>query len=321
MQRGKGERVRRWTLKDGTLREKAYPRKPAKRRKTAPPDTVKGCLQDWKMSPAFTKKARRTQKLYENAISYLEPSHGFRISDLRRRHLMAIVDALHDRPGTCRTFITGVQAWLTWCVQRERIEVHPFRDVERPALGKWKAWSPSDLEAVWNAAPEPIRRAMMLALYTGQRQADVLKLRWDQYDGKAIRLTQGKTKTPVTIPAHRELRACLDGWKPNARTLTILEAPWGRPWVQSSWQTYWDRWKTENGVDHLTWHGLRSNALHALLEAGCTTWEAAAITGHKSIRQVEDYARDLAREGLAASAILRLESKGQNRPEPIGREG
>jgi hypothetical protein len=40
----------------------------------------------------------------------------------------------------------------------------------------------------------------MLALWTGQRQGDLLRLPWSGYDGSVIRLKQGKTGARVTVP-------------------------------------------------------------------------------------------------------------------------
>ena len=64
-------------------------------------------------------------------------------------------------------------------------------------------------------------------------------------------------------------------------------------------------------------HGLRKNAVNALLEAGCTIAEVAAVTG-QSYRIVEKYAARVNVRTLAGAAIVKLE----NRPrtgKPIGK--
>jgi len=43
-----------------------------------------------------------------------------------------------------------------------------------------------------------------------------------------------------------------------------------------------------------------------LVEAGCTTKEVQAITGHASLREVECYTKAAEQEKLARSAIARL---------------
>ena len=42
--------------------------------------------------------------------------------------------------------------------------------------------------------------AMALALWTGQRQGDLLRLTWSAYDGEVIRLRQSKGDVEVTVP-------------------------------------------------------------------------------------------------------------------------
>ena len=59
-------------------------------------------------------------------------------------------------------------------------------------------------------------------------------------------------------------------------------------------------------------HGLRKNAVIALLEAGCTVAETAAITG-QTFNMVEQYARQVDQRRLGDAAILKFENKGGTR--------
>ena len=71
-------------------------------------------------------------------------------------------------------------------------------------------WKDADFDALLSAAPEPIRLAVILALWTGQRQGDLLRLPWSAYDGKHIRLVQSKTGRHPIIPVGEPLRVVLD---------------------------------------------------------------------------------------------------------------
>jgi len=55
-------------------------------------------------------------------------------------------------------------------------------------------------------------------------------------------------------------------------------------------------------------HGLRKNAVMALVEAGCEPREIQAITG-QSLQTIEHYAAKYKRERLAQAAILKLEKR------------
>jgi integrase len=57
-------------------------------------------------------------------------------------------------------------------------------------------------------------------------------------------------------------------------------------------------------------HGLRKTAAKTLVEVGCTAHEIMAVTGHKSLAEVERYTRAANQKRMASAAIHRLE---QNR--------
>jgi integrase len=51
---------------------------------------------------------------------------------------------------------------------------------------------------------------LLLALWTGQRQGDLLRLTWNRYDGAHIRLRQGKNRERLLVPVGAPLKAALD---------------------------------------------------------------------------------------------------------------
>jgi len=53
-------------------------------------------------------------------------------------------------------------------------------------------------------------------------------------------------------------------------------------------------------------HGLRKAAARRLAEAGCSANQIMAITGHKSLKEVERYTRAAGQRLLAESAMKRV---------------
>lgn len=90
-----------------------------------------------------------------------------------------------------------------------------------------KLWLPAHLDAFRAVASPEMRLALELALWTGQRQSDLLRLGWSSYDGQRLTLRQGKRRRKVDMPVAGPLRAILDATKRTA--LTILTAPNGKP--------------------------------------------------------------------------------------------
>jgi integrase len=69
----------------------------------------------------------------------------------------------------------------------------------------------------------------VLALWTGQRQGDLIRATWSQYNGSHIRLRQSKGGKRVTIPTGSVLKAALDSRRQSDGT--ILRNTFGEPWT------------------------------------------------------------------------------------------
>lgn len=169
-----------------------------------------------------------------------------------------------------------------------------------------KIWTEQHVAAFMAVASEPLQRALVLALETGQRQGDLLALPWSAYDGQWIRLRQGKTGRQVNIPVTRRLRAVLDN-TPRVATV-ILTTKRGIAWQGNRFRKAWGDATRKAKIEGLTFHDIRGTAVTRLAEAECSLAEIASITGH-SMRDaggiIDKY---LARTGkLAIAAIAKLE--------------
>jgi integrase len=167
------------------------------------------------------------------------------------------------------------------------------------------------IELVRREAPAWMWQAAALALYTGQRQGDVLEMAWSAVKGGAVEVRQEKTGKHLTIPAHQNLLAVL-ATVPRS-SVRILTSTRGTPWTKDGFRASWQ--KALRGplaaiLDAgLVFHGLRKSAVVTLLEAGCSDAEVASITG-QSRQMIEHYARQVNQRKLAASAILKWERAG-----------
>jgi integrase len=84
---------------------------------------------------------------------------------------------------------------------------------------------------------------------------------------------------------------------------TILVNSRGRPWTSDGFRASFATAKKAAGwTERATFHGLRKNAVIALLDVGCTTAQVAAIT-RQSMQMVEHYARRRDQRKLAQVAM------------------
>jgi integrase len=149
--------------------------------------------------------------------------------------------------------------------------------------------------------------ALLLALWTGQRQGDLLKAAWTNYNGQALRVRQGKTGARVAVPIASAVRTMLDAMPKKA--ITILTNTRGKPWTSDGFRTSWGKACTLAGITGLTFHDLRGTAVTRLALSGCSTAQIASITGHslKDVEAILDAHYLGGKIELAEQAILKLE--------------
>ena len=101
---------------------------------------------------------------------------------------------------------------LSWAHDRGLIAKNPCAKAGKLYHGNRasKIWNDEDVERFLRTAPTYLGMAMLLAINTGQRQGDLLRLPWRSYDGATIKLRQRKTGAYVPIPVADALKAALD---------------------------------------------------------------------------------------------------------------
>ncbi|WP_236622940.1 tyrosine-type recombinase/integrase [Kozakia baliensis] len=239
----------------------------------------------------------------------LWPVEPHPIKDLKRRELMMIRDALAKNRGhgTANQFVQVSSAFLNWALSHEWVETNvAFR------MGKFKyepipAWTKEIVADVLSKVKPYLGRAILLALFTGQRRGDLCAMKWEHIRGDSIFVQQQKTGAQLWIPLHPALRAMMETWRTgcdyiltNSRGDPLLPGTIGRAINEAH-----DQGRIPRGYSI---HGLRKMAAALLAEAGCSTHEIAAITGHASLKMVEHYTKSAKQERLAKDAINRLET-------------
>jgi len=284
--------------------------------KRAPPsDTLLSILQGYQASAEFLNLAERTRDGYVKQIKKIEAEFiDFPLSALTDKRTRGDFLAWRDRLAT-RSRRQADYAWtvlarvLSWALGRGLIDANPCLKGGRLYRGsrKDKVWTLADEEAFLNVAPDRLSLALTLALWTGQRQGDLLRLPWSAYDGTHIRLRQSKTGTRVLIPVGAPLKAVLDS-TPRRNELILVNID-GVPWNENGFRSSWKKACIKAGIKDLTFNDLRGTAVTRLALAGCTEAEIATISGHtlRDVRSILD-AHYLSRDpALGESAIRKLE--------------
>ena len=280
----------------------------------AKPDHHAGTLQAvitaYQKSPDFTSLADATRKGYVRRIRQIEAAFGdLPIRALANPAVRGVMLEWRDgiamkSPREADYCAVILQAILSWAWNRRTIPAHPF---ERPG----RVYRGSRIDSVWGddaedlilAMPRQLRLPALLALYTGQREGNILALTWAAYDGQFIRLRQTKGGRRVIVPVAELLKRHLDA-EPRV-AVTICTTTRGTPWTEDGFKATWGKHKPEG----LTFHDLRGTAVTRLARAGCTEAEIASITGHslKSVGTILDRHYLHRDQAMAESAIAKLE--------------
>ena len=281
-------------------------------------------LQEYQRSQVFLGLRPRTHDDYVRQIMKVEARFAeMPINALADRRARGIFMDWRDElalksPRQADYAWTVLAAVLAWAKDRGKITVNPCERGGRVYHGTRvdKVWSIEDEEAFLRSAPVHLHLALLLALWTGQRQGDLLRLPWTAYDGKVIRLRQSKSVRKgahryvyVTIPVGAPLKEALDAAATNRCSTIILTTVDGTPWTADGFRASWGKAIKKAGVVGVTFNDLRGTAVTRMALVGCTEAEIASITGHslRDVRSILD-AHYLHRDPeLARNAIHKLE--------------
>ena len=223
---------------------------------------------------------------------------------LRTEHIRADLAALPPHPAGAR-----LRAWRQLCafgVAKQMLKTDPSDGIKRPAAPKSEGhlpWSDEELAAFrarWPIGSVP-RACFELLFWTGARISDAVKVgpRMVGRDG-VLAFKQTKTGDETFVPwtcavpdyaeamkcdrdtMHRALE-CLAG------AATFLPSHGGRVRSHKALGTLMIESAKAAGISGKSAHGLRKARAVALANAGATTHQIAAWTGHQTLSEVEHY--------------------------------
>lgn len=297
-------------------------------RKARVTGTLQSVIDGYTKTPAFAALAPRTRSDYLGHLAKIEaaklipngpllatyPLEAIDDPKIRKRLLDWRDTMARSSPRQADATFGVLRIILEWARDRGMIS---HNHATRPkkvyqADRSEKIWLPEHLAAFRAAATEEMRLALELALWTGQRQTDLLKLTWTAYKDGRLTFRQGKRKRKVDMPAPAPLRAVLDGLP--KRAATILTTADGKPWRTDPRPIHFmHKWREATlaaGLDGLHFHDLRGTTCTMLADAKCTPSEIAALLGWtvKTVNEMLDRYQMMT-AAQSDSAVAKLEAR------------
>jgi len=249
------------------------------RKVVQPRGTLLSLLQQYQASPEFVDLADSTRRSYIAHVKRIEKEFSdFPLSALTDRRTRGIFKAWRDRIATNSGRRQGDYAWtvlarvLSWGLDGGHIDANPCERGGRlyRASRRENIWTLDDEASFLKIAPKHLHLPLILALWTGQRQGDLLRLPWSSYDGSTIRLKQSKSMrrggrpVRVTIPVGAPLKAALDSAAKAKHGPIILTSTDKKPWTSDGFRASWRKACKKAGIVDVTFHDLRGTAVTRL---------------------------------------------------------
>jgi integrase len=275
--------------------------------------SVASVARSYLRSAAFSTLAPTTQRGRRYFVEKLVDTYGtLPIANMQRAHVKQIIERV--RPGPGRNMLTALRGLIALAIEDGIRTDNPTTGIKRPKLkgDGWHSWTEDEIAQYEAGHPigTPARLAFALALYTGQRASDLIRMGPQHVREGRISVRQQKTGTSLWIPIHTDLAPILAA-TPSGH-LTFLVSSREAPFKNSD--TFGKAMRTWTRAAGLHWtplHGLRKSCCRRLAEAACTAPEIMAVSGHKS-REVERYIRAAEQKRMADNAMARTAHKVNN---------
>ena len=285
------------------------------------PRSINALIIEYYRSASFRDLRPTSQIPYRRVLDRFREQYGDKgVASVQTHHLNAIFHGMAATPHAAATLRKRLRKVFQLAVRLGWRHDNPVRETEldRVKTGGHIPWSEAEIEAFEARWPSGSRQRLALALllYTGQRRSDVVTMGRQHVAGDHINVVQVKTSARLKIRMHPKLLAEI---AQHPKALTFLTTQYGAPFSAAGFTAWFVAQAKEAGLSSRTPHGLRKAASRRLAEAGCSAKQIGAITGHRTLSEIENYTRDAdqARLGDAAMDLLLEAETRTPRVKPV----
>lgn len=269
-------------------------------------------VDQYRRSPEFAGLADATQLDYGRTLDLIVQELGeVRYAVATRNMLRAVRD---DHAATVRKahkIKQMLSRLYSWADEADLVPAcyNPAKGIKRLKRKGGEreivVWSDAEVELFLAGAAPHLVTPVLIALFTGQRREDVVRMTWQQFQGDVIRVRQSKTTALLDIACHATLRRHLDTLK--RRTGPICLTADGDPFTPNGLSGAIRRHVSSvaDMPNNRSMHGLRYAAGSRMEEAGCTVAEIESVLGHQTFKMALKYASQRLR---AKAAMAKMEA-------------
>jgi integrase len=247
--------------------------------------TLAGLIRTYTASSDYPKSAS-SQRAYRTYLRLIEDRFGdMEMAALEDRRVRGIFkdwrDEMKETPRKADYAWSVLTKLLNYAKDRGAISANPCDRGGRLSSPDRtdNVWADEHIEAFLAVAPFEVAIVFWAALWTAQRQNDLLKLPRSAIKDGILRLRQSKTGARVAMPVPSPL---VEGLERNPKHGVVLfNNSDGLPWTSDGFRTSFGKTCEKAGIEDLTFHDLRGTFSNRAAAAGCTPSEIASVTGHQ----------------------------------------
>lgn len=264
---------------------------------------------DWRASSEATRKQRdnilwrmkeksdgRGGKVGDHPYSLITPK--------------AIRNGMEDRaetPAAANNYLKSMSALCKWAVKDGHMSSNPAEGISKLKLegDGFPAWEIEDVRAFcikWPIGTKP-RLALELAMHTGLRRSDLVRVGKQHLKTDSLSITTAKTSARITVELPKRVLDIIEATPTG--DLHFLVTEFNKPFSVAGFGNWFGDCARKAGVEKNT-HGLRKLAATMAANGGATAHELMSQFGWSNSKQAEVYTRgaDRARLGMKASRIV-----------------
>lgn len=275
------------------------------------PGSLGALAASYYASAAWKGLSAATRVTYRQIVERLRAEYGhLPVAMIEPKHVEAIVAArADDTPAAANHVLRSLRALLKHAVGTGLRPDNPAKTVEqvRYRAEEFRTWTEAEIAAFETRWPSGTKQrlAFALLLYTGQRRGDVVRMGRQHMTPSGLSVRQQKTGERLVLPIHAALAAELA--HVPADQLTFLLTIRAKPHTPAGFYQAFIDWCAAAGLPKgLSPHGLRKATCRRLAEAGCSPHLIMAISGHRTLAEVERYTRAVEQEQMAATAMAKI---------------
>jgi len=277
--------------------------------KPAPTIKIAGSLglliTEYYASRPFRNLKASSRQTYRAALEPLAAAHGHRTAGITHKQAAKLIaDIGERRPAMANLTKRVLQAVYKYAVKAGWVDANPVLGIDHFKTGTHHTWTEGELktfEARWPLGTRQ-RLAYELLLETAQRVGDVAGMTRADIVGGELHVVQQKTGAELHLPVTDRLARAMRAYPTKGLSLVGRED--GRPLTRAGLTRFMaDAIAAADLPAKCVSHGLRKAALRRLAEAGKTTRQIAAVSGHKSLREIERYTDAAEQRRLAQDAM------------------